>query len=135
MIATTLEQSRKLVELGISADTADMHYAFSAIGGAAFQDMIDASATLLPENYNRKYSYEPAWSLNALLDLIPKRINDYQFCIKWDGDVEMIYYVNKERKLLYFENTRSTHHYSPDAKNLLDATFEMVCWLKENKYI
>ena len=28
MIATTLEQGRKLVEIGIDCDSADMHYAF-----------------------------------------------------------------------------------------------------------
>lgn len=71
MAATTLEQSRKLIELGIDPETADMHYSFMVIGGSAFQDMIDNLATLLPGKKNTKYHYEPAWSLSALLSQMP----------------------------------------------------------------
>lgn len=76
MIATGLTESRKLVAIGIDTSTADMHYAFSAIGGEQFQDMIDASATLMVGRTNRKYPYEPAWSVGALIDLLPAVLTD-----------------------------------------------------------
>lgn len=72
MIATTTEQSRKLVELGIDSSTADMHYSTWTI--------IDGKWILSP-NYNdtiedlqEEYGNQiiPAWSLYALLELIPQ---------------------------------------------------------------
>ena len=122
MTATTLEQSRKLIELGISSDTADMHYAFSAIGGPAFQDMIDASAILLPSSHNTKYPYEPAWSLSALLELMPKVNGHYPDLCR--GKETGFYYM-------WIEDVFDTQTFP----NPIDAAFEMVCWLKENSKI
>lgn len=132
MIATTLEQSRKLVEIGIDLNTADMHYAFTMIGGGAFQEMIDNSATLLPGKKNTKYPYEPAWSLSALLELMPKL---YEFendpddggcqpnlCKGWD---------NNQWHIVYRSSIYITEWYDDP----VDAAFDMVCWLLENKKI
>lgn len=77
MIGTTLEMSRHLIEMGIDHTTADMHYAFSALGGSTFQEMADASATLLPGPVNNRFPYEPAWSLDALMELLPHEIDGY----------------------------------------------------------
>lgn len=131
MIATTLEQSRKLVELGISADTADMHYAFSAIGGAAFQDMIDASAMLLLENYNRKYPYEPAWSLSALLDILPNDLDHTTTLCKGGWDDFTLKYMNEWFCEYEIETTSTITH----SENPIDAVFKMIVKLKENKLI
>lgn len=59
MIATSIEQSKKLVELGVDPKTADMNYWCGSdlrIGGHRAQDEeLDI----------------PAWSLSALLNVLP----------------------------------------------------------------
>lgn len=62
-ICTTIEQSKKLVEHGIDANTADMHYTFAE----------DFSMYILYADNEVAYCSErllPAWSLSALLDLL-----------------------------------------------------------------
>lgn len=121
MIATTLEQSRKLIEIGIDPTTADMHYAFTVIGGNAFQEMIDKAAILLSGRENTRYHYEPAWSLSALLGLMPIiDENTYKLYGTLDGGCIC---EHPSTSVIFQEG------------NAIDATFEMVVWLKENKYI
>lgn len=100
-ICTSLEQSKKLMELGIDRKTSDMNYWCGSglrIGGYKAQDEeLDI----------------PAWSLSALLELIPERIPGTKLVIKWDG----CYYIEGRDCL------RDT---------AIDAAFEMVVWLKEN---
>lgn len=89
-IATTLDQSARLLRCGVSADTADMHW-FGAIvpRGGSLTSMPEPSeewdlgavpyscmpeelqAAKLMEDYNE---IAPAWSLSALLGLLPKEI-------------------------------------------------------------
>ena len=61
MIATTLEQSRKLVELCISTDTADL---FATSNGAAATFYICGSDDDAEKCF-------PAWSLEALMNTQP----------------------------------------------------------------
>lgn len=70
-IATTPEQSQRLMACGVSPDTADM--------------MLTPHNTLSTEPYNTALSdrgYSPAWSLSALLGLLPKSLEDFLFT-KW----------------------------------------------------
>lgn len=63
--------------------------------------------------YSSMYSQFPAWSLTALLELLPN---------------DTIY-----RPMLYkVANNNLWHGYSNWFDNPLDAVFDMVCWLKEN---
>lgn len=91
-IATTKEQSKRLLACGVSADTADMcwHGAIVPRGGS-LTSMPDPSeewdlwadpyssmpeemqAAKLMEDYNE---IQPAWSLSALFGLLPKEIFD-----------------------------------------------------------
>ncbi len=103
-ICTSLEQSQRLIELGIDVNTADMIY------------------NVLGESYVRhdtpidKY-HTPAWSLSALLELMYN--NSY---ILRNTSVETNRY-----------NIWTIQRKSPVwCKTPLDAAFEMVCWLKEN---
>ncbi|WP_180275085.1 YopX family protein [Prevotella intermedia] len=64
-IATTIEQGKKLKELGINVDTADMHYWFDANYNEFFLEPSKASDNM------EKF---PAWSLGALIKLLPDTI-------------------------------------------------------------
>ena len=124
-ICTSLEQSKKLIELGIDVNTADMIYYW-------FGDFeLNDEWYELHLGTNRVNDKDiPAWSLSALIDILSDTITDE------DGVVfglnikkNFIEYYNPSMGALY-----ATYH-SIIAEDLVDAAFEMVCWLKENNKI
>ena len=69
-ICTSLEQSKKLMELGINVDTADMRYSYIAPYNPSFcDDMVYTIDFAKPLDIDI-----PAWSLSALLNLMPETI-------------------------------------------------------------
>jgi len=122
-ICTDIEQSKKLVELGLDVNTADIMW---------FNDGLGEPMEIVC-SYNPTTSDDvPAWSLSALLGLMPKL---YEFendpndggcqpnlCKGWDNNKWHIVY----RSAIYI-----TEWYDDP----LDAAYEMVCWLLENKKI
>ena len=129
MIATNLEQSKKLVELGIDTSTADMWWSdrFVYYNPTPIVGIATEKNTL----YSFKWGNEeiPAWSLSALLELLPPHIDSYDLNINKYNEEWGVYYEG------YFEDFNVTYLKKVEEKTLIDATFEMVCWLKENKYI
>ena len=104
-MCTTIEQSKKLTELGLSRETSDMFYWCGTdlrIGGYKAQD---------------KDTDIPAWSLSALLGLIPP-IDYLKPMIDLEGN--SIYYSSHDAPCT-------------EGSTLMDAAFEMICWLLENK--
>ena len=117
-ICTSLEQSKKLIELGIDIKTADICWSID----------IPDLPTLLAypitdcDNWENKI---PAWSLSALLELIPDKIS-----ISNES-----YYLSFTKKSVEFRGPITWDGQkakSFEMDNTLDAAFEMVCWLKEN---
>ena len=119
-ICTTLEQSQKLVELGIDINTADMFWLTT-----------DKSRLhILTENLEKysRWDCMPAWSLSALLGLMPtddKRDESY-VVTESHSDCYTVIYKNCWDGCIHSEFSE---------ESLLDATFKMVCWLLENKKI
>lgn len=119
-ICTTIEQSKKLIELGVDVNTADMHYSTWTILNGNFILSSNQGETIeeLQEDYGNQII--PAWSLSALLELIQDDI--------------------KIEKTLFDQSDMFTHSIIGDAyeyrshehETLVDAAFEMVCWLLEN---
>lgn len=116
-ICTTIEQSKKLTELGLSRETSDMFYWCGTdlrIGGYKAQD----------KDYD-----VPCWSLSALLSVIPKHIKDYNvlridisdndFAIWYD---EIGYGVNDELPNITKESA-------------VDACVDMILKLKERNLL
>jgi hypothetical protein len=67
MICTTIEQSKKLMELGIDRKSSDMYYWCGSdlrLGGYKAQD----------EEFDI-----PAWSLSALMDVLPDEVGDNHY--------------------------------------------------------
>ena len=123
-ICTTIEQSKKLLELGIDVNIADMHYYKNSFG-----DYIEGlyNSSDLKEGCELKgIEYIPAWSLSALVEILSD-ITDYSFELIFlkrttdgRGDVlENIYRCSVDMK--------DTWNTEP-----IDAIFEMIVWLKEN---
>lgn len=113
-IATTIEQSKKLIELGLSADTADMYYP------------LPCDESDLPQVGVCGFGCTPAWSLSALIELMPIKIrNSKQFTIyKGESGYSLTYFFHDE-----------DYPIIKDGVTILDTAFEMVCYLLENKLI
>lgn len=109
MICTTIEQSKKLIELGIDITTADMYY--YTVNGDLYKipNIIESKDDLYVDEKSI-----PTWSLSALLKLIPN-FNMFKRTI--------------ECKI------ETTNHLVDKVCEPLDAAFEMIVWLKENKKI
>ena len=109
-ICTDIEQSKKLLELGIDVKTADM-----------FWDTLFAKkpeAQVNNDHFIDEYDDEhrvPAWSLSALLDIL----SEQSFIIKTIKNEFNIDIPIRHCKIWF--------------SSLLDAAFEMVVWLLENK--
>lgn len=127
MIATTIEQSRKLIELGIDVNTADMYYNVIDDSFRLYDDNVKLYVNdgLNPDvDWKNVFSYDkilPAWSLSKLLELMPFPSLHNFFNNKWRCDIH--YEDGDVRK------------FGEDADSPLDATFQMVCYLLENKMI
>lgn len=125
-ICTTIEQSKKLIELGIDVNTADMCYPpyYMSDENSLYYAKKAENFTVaeLSQNRSNKDEYIPAWSLTALFDLlpehtrIPSRLKQNKYMFNYhNGIVEFGDDCHKDK-----------------STNLFDAVFEMVVWLKEN---
>lgn len=127
-IATTREQSDRLLKCGVLAESADMCYDSGALS------LMDYHSALC-ERDSRRESYEvvPAWSLSALLGLLPKRIkrgdcSDYTLNLSCDGcfwDLEYTYarYCGEDDSLVLFEYT-----------DPIEVCIKAIEWLMDNGY-
>ena len=111
-ICTSIEQSKKLIELGIDANTADMYWWYS--GKRYYVESMD-------DNDFNKESDIPTWSLTALFDILPKQFDEY---------VKTLYWFNGEYHCSY-ENENWESKYWTSANNLIDACFKMILKLRE----
>lgn len=107
--ATTIEQSRKLLELGLDPKSAD----FAWVGEDGC--FVNTSSCEL------KDTETPAWSLEALIDAIPPgtafiSTDRLGYCVSFCSGAWVHY--------------QSTSY----SKSLLNQMFELVVWLLENGY-
>ena len=116
---TTIEQSKKLLELGLNPKSADMYY--------LSQGMDDSGKKYysldVDEGYNDDISERdiPCWSLAALLQVMPiVDEHTYHICGTLNGGALCEHGCTS---VMFQEDT------------IIDACFEMVCWLLENGYI
>lgn len=148
-ICTNILQSKKLIEIGLDIKTADMHYMYChwEIDEHTVGDQIDARPGCSPIFYNPDRSdtdpyYIPCWSLGALMDLLPPSIqtgegmqNHYEIDIrKYWGNEENLY------QIAYGNNRGLSEEWhdminTGEKENLIDAAFQIICWLLKNGYI
>lgn len=117
-IATNENQSKKLIELGINIDTADMHYSKWDNDEEEEYHLKCGGFPKLDFKYSKNI---PAWSLSKLLELMPYPSLHNFFNDEWRCDIH--YEDGDVRK------------FGEDADSPLDAAFEMMCYLLENKLI
>ncbi len=122
-IATTQEQSARLLRCGVSADTADMYISnYGELWAAPYKDN---------QRKNEK-GFVPAWSLSALLGLLPFKIHSgkYEY---WLDIAPMDY--GKQWSIGYYcmEKPRVikglTH-----TDSLIECAVQEIEWLTANGY-
>ncbi len=142
-IATTIEQSKHLLKLGLSKETSDMSYSEEYFG----EDKDGNGVWRWKLNACKFVDIEgiiPAWSLSALLEVIPamivyptwvdKRPTDVWFNLDKDYNSE----TKKQFYMCYYKSL-DTHQLAkntdPSHVSPIDAAYEMVCWLLEQELI
>lgn len=139
-IATSVEQSQELVSLGVNPETADMWWNYYSITydlGHAMEIRLNEPILCNLNWFNREDNI-PAWSLVALLELTPLRIEKdgiiYYQCIERDIIKERSYtfsYAN-----LFKEPTQSGYYlYFSLEDDPVDAAVETIRWLVKKGYI
>lgn len=141
-ICTSIEQSKKLLELGVDVNIADMTYvSMKDYGENTYHltvgktDIDWAKDELGNLNWNDVYEkYVPAWSLSALLNLIPPYLGDIDEGI----DFGLSKAVNGEwysaHYLQFILDGSILSVKTLTGETAIDACVEMVCWLKENNH-
>ena len=126
-ICTSIEQSKKLIELGIDVNTADMVYCIEL-----YKEGWKYSNEAYPIDGTLEGDDIPAWSLSALLELIPPYLGEFSEGIDFGFGKAMNgkWYSAHYLQYLQDDNMKSVKTVTGDTA--VDAAFEMVCWLKEN---
>lgn len=124
-IATTREQSDRLLQCGVTADSADMCYDSGALSLMDYDSAVH-------ERDSRRETYEvvPAFSLSALLALLPKVIEShsilpekYSLLLMPKDNACMACYANK--RLQYIVSV---------AQPIIEACVQIIEWLTANNY-
>ncbi len=158
---TTVEQSKKLLEIGLSPESADMLWGSVCYEGSpengdenGWNCYLDPStnhfyyADLLEsysydEDDEKKYPSIPCWSVGALLDIIWK-IKDCQPKIYYTNDTDddfkpFVGYWGEltimEEPFDCYETKRGNLNEGKLYDSPIGVLYEMVCWLLENGYI
>lgn len=146
---TTIEQSKHLLSLGLYPSSADMYYQYVLPKSNKLHHVPTIGEPVESlEWYNKGYilggknkpmSLEefcvPCWSLEALLEAMPKEITDEYdskgglgMCAAYNSSWGwIVYYTN--------EDADSQAIHEEQGNTLLEATYNMVCWLLEEGYI
>lgn len=145
---TTIEQAKKLIEIGIDTNTADMHYGYTAPyehsdrmydGGYDEipypKDFLKLNANFSENDYDGKL---PCWSTEALLDILDETIvfgteedcHEYALHFGKDGTSYYMYYEDTE-----FVANNIIDELDFSCSTLLNCAFEMIVKLKELKLI
>lgn len=150
-ISTSIEQSKKLLELGLKPDTADMVYHCDRTGlwSLEARPIMQKSRSLFYKvlkyqhgeaeaNKIFKQQYDkdvPAWSLSRLIELMPEEIKDKKhgesFYLTMDKEDNSVSYINEypELKLLAYTSNPFV------GRSLFDSLIEMIDWLINNDYL
>ena len=127
MEQTSLEQSKKLLELGIDPNTADMHIIYQNYGDhGKFEIGLKYSAW----DATHIDGYYPAWSLEALLRCMPTGVDIKKH---YDMDLDKVVYVCGKWDYVgayIFDEIPITN--TAMYENPVDAAFELTVWILEH---
>ena len=128
MIATTIEQSKHLLELGLDPKTADMCWEMEK--GNWLLNVGRKSAQV-----NRGFAI-PAWSLTALLKVMPKDTNEtYHLFSSMMPDQLGSWVCDRSKYYMDADGYNKNDYECFKSNSSVTAAYEMVCWLLEQKIL
>ena len=133
MNCTTIEQSRRLIELGLNPETADLCYV-----AVTNKQQPQADSLIVRQNYSFQKNDVPAWSMEALLEAMPQSIRH------WDANCWKTYDLNLFRSYYHCcsysfgpslkeENHDNLICYGGDS--WIEAVYKVMIWCFENNHI
>ena len=134
---TSIEQSKKLLELGLNLETADKFYQND--GYDTFFPSPDDKENAAVRNIDL-----PCWSVGALLDVMPEYIkldeNYYHFNMTRNAWPDNYWYLWYSAKVPIEMRCRTIMGYdtigeNKKSKSITEAAYNMVEWLLEKGYI
>lgn len=130
---TTIEQSKKLIELGIDVDTADMYYFpnLKTPGVLSYSQMLEHFKAKQSELNDSGINADvpdllPCWSTEALLKLLPIQTNGYIM-----RDIHST--IKRKYKIAY--SYRGYDKFAIICDTLCECAYETIVKLKELKLI
>lgn len=120
---TSIEQSKKLLELGLNPESADMY--FIRCYGNYYAHFNEEG------HIGEKFG--PCWSLTALFEILPNDEVTSTTVTRGGWNIEPPKYLD-----IWFAEYETENHdndFSLSANNPIDAAFEMICRLLENDYL
>ena len=129
-ICTSIEQSKKLIELGVDVNTADMYYEeVCNLSKAIIGNYILHNQCMEDKDYKKLSNpvLSPAWSLTALLDVLPKNLDIGRPVLA--TNYKGYYWVS------YFDEYMKEKFTSKIYNNPIDACYELILKLYELKML
>ena len=130
---TSIEQSKNLLELGLSIKTADMAYLKYADSDNPTPRFDGCAPMILMDVPIDEINCEtlPCWSLGALSEMLPEDITDSE-----DNYPLVISKSNRGWSVSYSTPYyRNYGVYEECGETLIEAVYGMIVWLIENDYI
>lgn len=124
---TSIEQSEKLLELGLKPESADMFY--EILTGEIYPQLVRVKLT--DKHWMELYPevMMPCWSLGALLEMMPK-----EGIQPFEDSNPFIGYGDKKYRCVYLNGDwESSHQTMGDTP--IEAAYNMIVWLLENGHI
>ena len=118
-----LEQSRKLAEF-LPLESADMYWWSS--GKRYYIEAMDDG------DFNEEEGHIRAWSLAALINIIPQELFDGEYIINITGEIDNKWIITYDH---YENRNHSFYGLSAGADNLVDACYEMIIKLHEQNLL
>lgn len=136
MIATNIQQSQHLLELGLDPKTADMWWSNRFIYWNT-TPMIGVGA-----EKNQLYTFKwyetdiPAWSLQALLKVMPKNTNEtYHLFSSMMADQLGSWVCDRSKYYMGADGHNKNDYECFKSDSPVTAAYKMVCWLLEQKIL
>lgn len=123
---TSIEQSKKLLSLGMNPESADMYYTrYQSITNPKEWEYEDTPNVRWEGiSFGDKRIFYPAWSLGALLELMPKLPR-----------VEYDLVQRQEECYVAFDDLNKNIHEDYKGNTPFEAVYNMVVWLLEQHYL
>lgn len=126
-ICITIEQSKRLLELGLDADTSDMLILPLPNGKELIvQKFADESGNLYYKIKDEQWESSPAWSLHRLIAMLPD----------FFSNLGRLFYLKMDKCFLRYCTARNDEYiYFQQKDTLYDNIIDCIEWLiKENKF-